>query len=237
MRTMIRQIDRFSKRLPLAVASGSLALFLLLTALVLRGVTDTPDRRLSRAIERADAPWLTLLLDASSAAAMPLMLSLAIPIGLLLLRRRYRPALLFSLSAVGIAALNLALKLALHHNPPGGGSGRPIDWRTSPLAIAEQISNAYSYPSGHVAATVVALGLWLGWLWPRIPQRLWRTLLIAAIGSAASIAYSRVYLGHHVAVDTLGGGLLGVTWLAGTLVVGMRGRGCRPPPQRNQHLR
>lgn len=222
MRTMIRQIDDFSKRLPLAVAMLALALFVGLTGLVLGGITDKPDRKVSRAIERADAPWLTLLLDTASAAAMPLMISLVVPIGWLLLRRRFRYALLLSLSAGGIALLNLALKFALRHNPPGGGSGRPIDWQTSPFAIAEQISNAYSYPSGHVAATVVALGLWLGWLWPLVAPRRWLALLLVALGIATSIAYSRVYLGHHVAVDILGGGLLGIAWLAGTLVVGMR---------------
>lgn len=223
MRTMIRQTDTFSKRIPASLAVLLLLLFLGLTGLVLAGTIDQPDRRISRAIERADTPWLTILFDWSSAAAMPLLLSLLIPIGWSLARRRWRVAILLAASGAGIGALNLALKLALRHNPPGGGSGQPIDWHGSPLAIAEQISDAYSYPSGHVATTTVALGLWVIWLWPLVARRYRLILLLAGLGLASSIAYSRVYTGHHVAVDILGGGLLGGAWLAGT--VGAWGRG------------
>lgn len=232
MRIMIRQTTGFSKRFPACVAVLLLLLFAGLTGLVLAGVIDGPDRRLSRAIERAEAPWLTALLDGASAAAIPLFLSLLVPIGWSVARRRWRFALLATTSGAGIVALNLLLKLALHHNPPGGGSGRPVDWRGTPLAIAEQISDAYSYPSGHVAATIVAMGLWLRWLWPPSAPRYRPALLLAGLGFAACVAYSRVYLGLHVAVDTLGGGLVGGAWLAATLAVIHRdadGAGPAPP--------
>src|SRR4028119_796412 len=70
MRTMIRQTDTFSKRIPAYLAVLLLLLFLGLTGLVLAGTIDKPDRRISRAIERADTPWLSILVDWSRAAAM-----------------------------------------------------------------------------------------------------------------------------------------------------------------------
>lgn len=217
MGTMIRHPTGFSKRFPPRAAGLLLLLFAGLTGLVLAGLTDAADGHLSRAIERADAPWLAAPLAWASAAARPLLLSLLVPVGWSLARRRYRFALLVASGGAGIGALNLAVKLALRHNPPGGDPGRPIAWGADPLAIARQISDSYSYPSGHVATTLVALGLWLLWLWPAVGRPARIALLVAAGGFAALIAYSRVYLGVHVAADTLGGALLGGAWLASTV--------------------
>ena len=70
---------------------------------------------------------------------------------------------------------------------------------------------------------MVALRLWVIWLWPLVAPRYRLILLLAGFGLAASTGYSRVYTGHHVAVDIPGGGLLGGAWLAGT--AGAWGRG------------
>jgi undecaprenyl-diphosphatase len=217
MRIMIRRGGSFSKRIPAQLAGLFLLLFAGLTVLVLSGAIERLDLRISRAIERADHPWLTALLARATEAAIPLVLSLAIPIAWSLLRRRPRLALLIGASGLGSLLLNLALKLALHHNPPGSGPGRPLDWRASPLAIARQISDSYSYPSGHVATAIVALGLWLLWLWPPLPRPARLALALTALAFTALLAYSRVYLGRHVATDILGGLLIGSAWLSGTI--------------------
>lgn len=206
----------FSKRIWALLAGLFFLLFAGLTVPVIAGATIGPDWRISRAVEGADRRWLDLLLGWATEAALPLVVLLVIPIVWSLAQRRFRFALLIFGSAAGSFALNLALKLALRHYPPGGGLGRPIDWQSSPLAIARQISDSYSYPSGHVATAIVALGLWLLWLWPLVPRAARIALVIAALGFAALLSYSRIYLGHHVASDILGGVLVGGAWLAGT---------------------
>lgn len=223
MRTMIRGGGSFSKQIPARLAGLLLLLFAGLTGLVLAGTTDSLDMAVSRGVIGADHPWLTTLLGRATAAAVPLIALLVVPVGWSLLRRRAPFALLIVGSSLGSFALNLALKLALRHNPPdGGGIGRPIDWRSSPLSVAQQISDSYSYPSGHVASAIVALGLWLLWLWPILPRAARIALLAVATGYVALLAYSRIYLGHHVLTDILGGVLISGTWLARTIWLHLR---------------
>lgn len=219
---MIRECHAFSKRFLAYLAVLLLLLFVGLTGLVVAGATDRLDLRASRVAERPVTPRLTALLAGSSALAQPLVASLALPVAALLWRRRYRRALLVAASALGSAALNLALKAALRQPPPGDGSNYSPDWRGSPLHILESISDNYGYPSGHVQATVVALGLWLLCLWPLLPRAARFALPIISLGFIAVLAYSRVYLGHHFATDVLGGALLGTAWLAGTLLIARR---------------
>lgn len=64
--------------------------------------------------------------------------------------------------------------------------------------------NYPSYPSGHAAASF-AMALVLGLSFRK--RRVW----VAALGLAALIALSRVYLGHHYPSDILAGGVLGAS--------------------------
>jgi len=63
-----------------------------------------------------------------------------------------------------------------------------------------------SFPSGHTAGSFAAATA-LGLFYPRRRP--------AALGLAAGVGLSRVYLGHHFPSDVLAGGALG--WLLGTL--------------------
>ncbi len=215
---MIRERPAFSKRVLAVLAVLLLLLFIGLTGLVVAGATDRLDLRLSRVAERPVTPRLTALLDGISSLAQPLVALLALPVAALLWRRHYRRALLIAGSALGSAALNLVLKAVLRHPPPGDGANYAPDWHGSPLHILESISDNYSYPSGHVQATVVALGLWLLCLWPLLPRIARLFLPLVCLGFFSILAYSRVYLGHHFATDVVGGALLGAAWLAGTVL-------------------
>jgi membrane-associated phospholipid phosphatase len=71
-----------------------------------------------------------------------------------------------------------------------------------------------SYPSGHLLASIAVLFTWaillhreLGIRWPFLVAT---TILVVS-------AYSRLYLGVHWPSDLLGGALMGIVWLVGTL--------------------
>ncbi|MEJ5927892.1 phosphatase PAP2 family protein [Corynebacterium sp. H128] len=67
---------------------------------------------------------------------------------------------------------------------------------------------SYSFPSGHATA-IAALACVLVLLWPR-----W-WVAVLAIGLAALVGYSRLYLGVHRPVDILAGYAVGMTWVLG----------------------
>lgn len=85
------------------------------------------------------------------------------------------------------------------------------------------VPSTFSFPSGHVAVTLViwlSIGLILLW------SRRRRAAIVAAwIGSvhAVLVAFARVYQGLHHPLDTVGGALLGVGTVAiAALVIGGR---------------
>lgn len=90
-----------------------------------------------------------------------------------------------------------------------------VDRARPPAAIVE--TSAPSFPSGHaIAAAMTAFGLVVAFL-PRGRRRL-RWGLVATL-LAASMAWSRVYLGAHWATDTIAGVFIGTGLAIGTEVL------------------
>lgn len=115
-----------------------------------------------------------------------------VAIGILVFRRRW----------IQLSAFTTALVLSeLCIGPLKALVDRP-----RPPAIVEV--SAASFPSGHaIAAAMTAFGLVVAFL-PRGRRRLrW---LIGATIFAATMAWSRTYLGAHWATDTLAGGCIGI---------------------------
>jgi undecaprenyl-diphosphatase len=123
-------------------------------------------------------------------------------IAVLLLRRRWTQLAIF------VTALVVS-ELCIGPLKAWTGRARP------PQGIVETTSG--SFPSGHsIAAAVTAFGLVVAFL-PRGRRRLhWG---IAATVVAASMAWSRVYLGAHWASDTIAGACFGVGIAIGTEVL------------------
>ena len=90
------------------------------------------------------------------------------------------------------------------------------------ISFAVIAEDGYSFPSGHATGTA-AIALLAAWMLTRWLITSWTGRVIAwtvAIGLAAVIGFSRVYLGVHYVSDVLAGWLLGMTWAGIVMLVG-----------------
>jgi membrane-associated phospholipid phosphatase len=70
-----------------------------------------------------------------------------------------------------------------------------------------------SFPSGHVSSSVLFYGLLAYLLFPKMPGRLWKWLLvIGTILWLAFAGFSRVFQGGHYLTDVIGGYGWGLAW-------------------------
>jgi undecaprenyl-diphosphatase len=138
----------------------------------------------------------------------------AILAGALLALRRHRDALFAVAVVAGGSALQYLAKLAF---------SRP---RPSVVEALVDVSTA-SYPSGHATtsacfALALAIVCWdTGWRWPA---------LVAGVGFALGVSFSRLYLGVHHPSDVVAGWLLAIVWTALVrLAFDVAGRPVRAP--------
>jgi undecaprenyl-diphosphatase len=100
-----------------------------------------------------------------------------------------------------------------------------------PIPFAVIAADGFSFPSGHAAGTAVGacLSAWMltRWLITRWTGRV--LVWAAAIGIAAVIGFSRVYLGVHYISDVVAGWLLGMAWAGAVMVVASWWENARRP--------
>jgi len=141
--------------------------------------------------------WLVTQTGNSGAAAVALILALYFS------AKRQRTNVLSVLAIFGGAvALNTLMKLLF---------ARPRPAVFIPL-VHEQ---SYSFPSGHVTASVAAYGFLAVLLW----QNRHRVLAILSGLWVAAVAVSRVYLGVHYPSDVLGAFVFSSLWFVLLFVV------------------
>ncbi len=206
-------------RIPLLVAATALLACLGLGVLVSMDATRAFDDSVSTSIlavytstlGRIAAGWETL------GDLVPwVLISWLVGLALFVLGRRL-DALWFAL-AITADGLAVLIKIAFGLPRPPGGELLDLFGGTS-----------YAYPSGHVARTVVLLGL-LAWVALRELPRLRRpfaapTVMLAVVGGVALMGVARIGAGQHWPSDVLGGALLGVAWLAVVMWLDRRVRG------------
>ena len=128
---------------------------------------------------------------------------------LLLARRRVWPALVFAIAWGGAIGLyNLAKHFVHRPRPPAG------------IHLTSVASS--SFPSGHATqsmATFVALATLAGLAISRVRAV---PALALAVGLAAAVGRSRVYLGVHWTTDVIAGWLIGAGWVS--VVLWLAGR-------------
>ncbi len=91
-----------------------------------------------------------------------------------------------------------------------------------PLPFAAIAADGYSFPSGHAAGAAAGASLSV-WMLTRWLITCWAGRVAAwtvAIGVAAVMGFSRVYLGVHYISDVVAGWLLGAAWAGAVMVIG-----------------
>lgn len=152
-------------------------------------------RRLQPGTLRAFA-LLTHLGDAWTLTALCMVVAL-----LLLRRGERRLAVAWVIALAGNGLLNRALKELFQRSRPLHEHG----WT---------YAEGWSFPSGHSSGSLVAYGM-LAWLLMRFtPRAAHLPLMLAAIGLALLVGYSRIVLQVHWFSDVLAGFALGASWLA-----------------------
>lgn len=144
------------------------------------------------------AMWIITSLHASVVVC-----TLAVLIGLYLLRRRQRYwVVAFWLSVFGGLLLNRILKLVFHRARPR-------------FHDAVQILTSYSFPSGHTMIATVFYGSLAAFVIANSKSWLLRILAVV-IGMALImlVAFSRIYLGAHYLSDVLAAMAEGLAWVA-----------------------
>jgi membrane-associated phospholipid phosphatase len=163
----------------------------------------TWDAPLILAIHQFSHPWLDTVMRILTQAGEIGAISVALLVAVWFARKRqYLNAASIMISLSGAAALNTLLKFLLK---------RPRPDLFPPLAA----ESGFSYPSGHVTASLAVYGFLAVLLW-RSHHRGW------AIFSAAwvpVVAISRIYLGVHYPSDTLGALIFTSVWLVVVFVV------------------
>ncbi|MDQ2765959.1 MAG: phosphatase PAP2 family protein [Gemmatimonadota bacterium] len=193
------------------VALSCLALFCVLTALVIEGHTLVLDRHLIESLRAHTTPFFTSLMLAVTFISGRLAIPAALLVAYLLFRRDgWRTAWYYVAACLAAQLLNLLLKYGIGRARPHG---------ISPKLTA---AGGPSYPSADVMMAIVVFGLGV-WLLSRTidsPGRRTAVRLIVVLYVAAA-AVARVYLGAHWPSDVLGALFAGVTcsafWTASAL--------------------
>lgn len=133
-------------------------------------------------------------------SAMVLTMVTVLVIGFMLMRRRFRSAVLVLLATAGGYAINSGLKEHFER-------GRPD-------VVAHLVEEqSMSFPSGHSmvgAATYLTLGVLLGQTVARRREKIY--FIAIALLLSFLIGLSRVYLGVHYPTDVLAGWAAGMAW-------------------------
>jgi membrane-associated phospholipid phosphatase len=192
-----------------AIAFGlaTLAIFGALFAFVKRNRSQAFDVKVTRSLQRIDAPWFDQLMRAVSWPGFPPQ-SRIIPVVLSLfwLALGFPIEAIFQLLAWGTGAFSATIKRTMQRPRPTPELVRVI---AAPLG-------GTSFPSGHVLIYAGIYGF-LAFLLETLvrPARLRRIATSALVGLVALVGPSRIYLGHHWFTDVVASYLVGTSYLLG----------------------
>ena len=186
----------------LLIAGTALFVFGWLAEEMLEGDTQQFDVFVRTAVHQLATPALTRLMQVfsflGSVAAVTAMCLAAICVSLYF--RRTRTAALLAITMLGVAALDVALKLAFH--------------RPRPIAFFGSTPSSYSFPSGHALGSLCFYGILAAILAARVRGRGAKFCVWMAAGVLVGmIGFSRIYLGVHYPSDVIAGYCAGAVWV------------------------
>lgn len=156
------------------------------------------------AIHQFSRPWLdTLMRILTQAGEIGAVVVALLAAAWFIWKHKRLDAASILISLSGSAALNTLLKILLK---------RPRPSLFPPLVV----ESGFSFPSGHVTASVAVYGFLAVWFW-RTHRRGWAVFSAAWI---PVVAVSRVYLGVHYPSDILGALIFTSLWLVVVFAVG-----------------
>lgn len=195
----------------MAFGLATLAVFAGLFALVKRNRSHSFDLKVTRSLQRVDAPWFDRLMRVVSWPGFPPQ-SRVIPVVLSLfwLGLGFPIEAAFQLLAWGTGAISATIKRAMQRPRPA-----PEDVRV----IAARLGGS-SFPSGHVLIYAGVYGF-LAFLLETLvrPAHLRRTATSFLVGLVAMVGPSRIYLGHHWFTDVIASYLVGTSYLLGLAAI------------------
>jgi undecaprenyl-diphosphatase len=169
---------------------------------VLEGDTLRFDTFVRTAVHQHATPELTWLMQGFSflgSVAVVTVLGLA-AVCVFFYFRLARMAALLAITMVGMAALDVALKLAFQ--------------RTRPVAFFGPTPSSYSFPSGHAMSSLCFYGVLAAILAARACGRVAKwSIWTGAVLLIGMIGYSRIYLGVHYPSDVIAGYCAGAVWV------------------------
>jgi undecaprenyl-diphosphatase len=186
----------------LLIAVTALFVFGWLAEEMLEGDTQKFDTFVQTAIHQHATPGLTRLMQGFSFLGSVTTVSIlcVVAICVFLYIRRARMAVLLGITMGGMAALDVALKLAFH--------------RPRPVAFFGPTPSSYSFPSGHAFGALCFYGVLAAILAARARGRGAKWCIWAgAVFLIGMIGFSRIYLGVHYPSDVIAGYCAGTVWV------------------------
>jgi len=186
----------------LLIAAIALFVFGWLAEEMLEGDTQQFDAFVRTAVHQLATPGLTGLMQVfsffGSVAVVTVMCLVMICASLY-----YRQALTattLAITMLGVAALDVALKLAFH--------------RPRPVAFFGSTPSTYSFPSGHALGSFCFYGMLAAILAARVRGRGTKFCIwMAVVFLVGMIGLSRIYLGVHYPSDVIAGYCAGAVWV------------------------
>lgn len=186
----------------LLIAATALFVFGWLAEEMLEGDTQQFDAFVRTAVHQFANPSLTKLMQVfsflGSVAAVTGISLLVVCVSLYF--RHTRTAALVAITMLGVAVLDVALKLAFH--------------RPRPVAFFGATPNSYSFPSGHALGSLCFYGI-LAAILASLARGRGTKLCIwtAAVFLVGMIGLSRIYLGVHYPSDVIAGYCAAIVWV------------------------
>ncbi len=212
-------------RRALAAFAGLAIAFMVVSAVVAAGDLNAVDRQVAMTFSGWWRPWLsTAALAYSELGGIDLTSLLALGLAVYLYRIRFRAEAWALLTVPLVSVVEALYKRVVYHPEPGAalrhGDGPSLS------QLLGRAPDAGSFPSGHMARTVLIYGL-LAFVIFRMSERRWLRLAVvpAAVLICVLMAVDRLYLGVHWESDVLGGALLGALFLSAAIIWLDRPRG------------